>query len=189
MSSVLVAKLIKSQLFILTDLFSSHTSSSFSPSLSDNGLNNGTDNKTTMQNDSTELHGGLVGDTSVRLSEDQLSKTLQKPIDQTQESGLLEKNHRKISDGVLNNNNNNNGKNVNMNKIEKIKISSDGSYNCQFCEKSFPRLGYLKKHEQVGDFYLSLKFIHNYHTFIQLIDDNAYNNYRSICLTGIFFTN
>ncbi|XP_049315833.1 zinc finger protein 423 homolog, partial [Bactrocera dorsalis] len=24
----------------------------------------------------------------------------------------------------------------------------DGSYQCQFCEKSFPRLGYLKKHEQ-----------------------------------------
>ncbi|XP_011193784.1 zinc finger protein 423 homolog isoform X2 [Zeugodacus cucurbitae] len=30
-----------------------------------------------------------------------------------------------------------------------IKGSSvDGSYQCQFCEKSFPRLGYLKKHEQ-----------------------------------------
>lgn len=26
----------------------------------------------------------------------------------------------------------------------------DGSYQCQFCEKSFPRLGYLKKHEQVS---------------------------------------
>ncbi|XP_004527551.1 zinc finger protein 423 homolog [Ceratitis capitata] len=24
----------------------------------------------------------------------------------------------------------------------------DGSYQCQFCDKSFPRLGYLKKHEQ-----------------------------------------
>lgn len=27
---------------------------------------------------------------------------------------------------------------------------SDGSYQCQFCDKSFPRLGYLKKHEQVS---------------------------------------
>ncbi|XP_067629226.1 zinc finger protein 423 homolog isoform X2 [Eurosta solidaginis] len=26
--------------------------------------------------------------------------------------------------------------------------SADGSYQCQFCDKSFPRLGYLKKHEQ-----------------------------------------
>ncbi|EAT37714.1 AAEL010310-PA, partial [Aedes aegypti] len=29
----------------------------------------------------------------------------------------------------------------------------DGTYRCQFCDKTFPRLGYLKKHEQV-----SLKF-------------------------------
>lgn len=26
----------------------------------------------------------------------------------------------------------------------------EGSYHCQFCDKSFPRLGYLKKHEQVS---------------------------------------
>uniref|UniRef100_A0A1A9VXI5 C2H2-type domain-containing protein n=1 Tax=Glossina austeni TaxID=7395 RepID=A0A1A9VXI5_GLOAU len=26
--------------------------------------------------------------------------------------------------------------------------TADGSYQCQFCDKSFPRLGYLKKHEQ-----------------------------------------
>lgn len=26
-----------------------------------------------------------------------------------------------------------------------------GSYHCQFCDKSFPRLGYLKKHEQVSN--------------------------------------
>lgn len=29
-------------------------------------------------------------------------------------------------------------------------VSADGSYQCQFCDKSFPRLGYLKKHEQVS---------------------------------------
>lgn len=28
--------------------------------------------------------------------------------------------------------------------------SVEGSYHCQFCDKSFPRLGYLKKHEQVS---------------------------------------
>lgn len=27
----------------------------------------------------------------------------------------------------------------------------EGSYHCQFCDKSFPRLGYLKKHEQVSN--------------------------------------
>lgn len=30
------------------------------------------------------------------------------------------------------------------------KTSSSCSYQCQFCDKSFPRLGYLKKHEQVS---------------------------------------
>lgn len=30
------------------------------------------------------------------------------------------------------------------------KPSSSCSYQCQFCDKSFPRLGYLKKHEQVS---------------------------------------
>lgn len=30
------------------------------------------------------------------------------------------------------------------------KPSSNCSYQCQFCDKSFPRLGYLKKHEQVS---------------------------------------
>ena len=28
-------------------------------------------------------------------------------------------------------------------------VGTDGSYSCQFCSKTFPRLGYLKKHEQV----------------------------------------
>lgn len=29
--------------------------------------------------------------------------------------------------------------------------NAEGSYHCQFCDKSFPRLGYLKKHEQVSN--------------------------------------
>lgn len=33
-----------------------------------------------------------------------------------------------------------------------------GSYNCQFCEKTFPRLGYLKKHEQVSLNFISFIF-------------------------------
>lgn len=32
---------------------------------------------------------------------------------------------------------------------DKSKFKSS-SYKCQFCDKSFPRLGYLKKHEQVS---------------------------------------
>lgn len=33
---------------------------------------------------------------------------------------------------------------------EGIKSRGDGSYQCQFCDKSFPRLGYLKHHVQVS---------------------------------------
>ncbi|XP_061391672.1 zinc finger protein 423 homolog [Musca vetustissima] len=32
--------------------------------------------------------------------------------------------------------------------IKSSSTGADGSYQCQFCDKSFPRLGYLKKHEQ-----------------------------------------
>lgn len=35
-------------------------------------------------------------------------------------------------------------------KKDKTKFKGASSYKCQFCEKSFPRLGYLKKHEQVS---------------------------------------
>lgn len=37
-------------------------------------------------------------------------------------------------------------------KKDKGKFKGVSSYKCQFCEKSFPRLGYLKKHEQVSEF-------------------------------------
>jgi hypothetical protein len=39
--------------------------------------------------------------------------------------------------------------NIKKEKKEKSKYKIS-SYKCQFCEKSFPRLGYLKKHEQVS---------------------------------------
>jgi hypothetical protein len=36
-------------------------------------------------------------------------------------------------------------------KDKSSKFKGASSYKCQFCEKSFPRLGYLKKHEQVSE--------------------------------------
>lgn len=44
--------------------------------------------------------------------------------------------------------------NATVDGIKNSTSTSDGSYQCQFCDKSFPRLGYLKKHEQVGIFLL-----------------------------------
>lgn len=35
--------------------------------------------------------------------------------------------------------------------VDGVQQNGEGTYHCQFCEKSFPRLGYLKKHEQVSD--------------------------------------
>lgn len=37
--------------------------------------------------------------------------------------------------------------------------NGEGSYHCQFCDKSFPRLGYLKKHEQVSCLVIELTCI------------------------------
>lgn len=57
-------------------------------------------------------------------------------------------------------NNNENGESFKL-KYErsgnKTKIGKDntGCYQCQFCDKSFPRLGYLKKHEQVSKRFLN----------------------------------
>lgn len=35
----------------------------------------------------------------------------------------------------------------------RLNANGDGSYKCQFCKKVFPRLGYLKKHEQVSEWW------------------------------------
>ncbi|CAG9809332.1 unnamed protein product [Chironomus riparius] len=42
-------------------------------------------------------------------------------------------------------------------KKDKTKFKGASSYKCQFCEKSFPRLGYLKKHEQSHEDYMPFK--------------------------------
>lgn len=93
----------------LSDIFSSHTSSSFSPSLSDDiGTPNSTDLNIKIETDLNQ-----------------------------------EKNQEKCE----------NGKNVEKTKQDGTR-NGEGSYHCQFCDKTFPRLGYLKKHEQVSVVFL-----------------------------------
>lgn len=51
------------------------------------------------------------------------------------------------------------------------KNGKEGCYQCQFCDKSFPRLGYLKKHEQVSSdkkLFLVLKYRLFIHSFMYL---------------------
>lgn len=50
-------------------------------------------------------------------------------------------------------------------KDKSGKFKGASSYKCQFCDKSFPRLGYLKKHEQVSEL--------NFPTIISRVDMNA----------------
>jgi len=109
------------------DLFSSHTSSSFSPSLSD-GI--ATPNSLIHDNESSVV---TTNGTS--------------PAVKTVTTQLVNSGHRGHHRRIKNNNNNNND--VGKTTTDKDG-KGDGNYNCPFCDKSFPRLGYLKKHEQVS---------------------------------------
>lgn len=94
---------------MISDIFSSHTSSSFSPSLSDD-----------------------IGTPNSIVNESDLNQKAETDLNQ-------EKNKEKCE----------NGKNVEKTKQDGGR-NGEGSYHCQFCDKTFPRLGYLKKHEQVS---------------------------------------
>lgn len=60
-----------------------------------------------------------------------------------------------------------------LNEARKLKYlkalpSTDGTYSCQFCSKTFPRLGYLKKHEQVRNGFRKSDIIVIFITFREL---------------------
>lgn len=73
---------------------------------------------------------------------------------------IIDNNHMTNSNNNLNNNNDKisskNNKHNSVKSKEKNIKNLDGSYHCQFCDKTFPRLGYLKKHEQVSKFQLHI---------------------------------
>lgn len=75
---------------------------------------------------------------------------------------IIDNNHMTNSNNNLNNNNDKisskNNKHNSVKSKEKNIKNLDGSYHCQFCDKTFPRLGYLKKHEQVSTFQLYMIF-------------------------------
>lgn len=124
------------KIFLLLDVFSSQTSSSFSPSLSD----------------------GIT--TPHSLTQDNENQT-------ATDNGSANKveNHQSTGNGNIKSIANE-GR-VLSNRSSKMKIGSDGSYHCQFCDKTFPRLGYLKKHEQVC-VHSILLFAYKFNVYINL---------------------
>lgn len=103
-----------------SDVYSSHTSSSFSPSLSD-----GVATPNSLIQDTENNHRLREDDDDENEAEQQTRLKKIKYDPEQAENGKCET----TSNGIQSN--------------------GDGTYHCQFCDKSFPRLGYLKKHEQV----------------------------------------
>lgn len=102
------------------DIYSSHTSSSFSPSPSEGA-----------ETPNSLIHDAENNRLTANIEENGNERAMKKS--KSNENCL--KSDKTILDGVQQN--------------------GEGTYHCQFCEKSFPRLGYLKKHEQVSDYEFS----------------------------------
>lgn len=114
------------------DIYSSHTSSSFSPSPSEGA----------------ETPNSLIHDAE--------NNRLTANIEENGNERAMKKS--KLNENCL--------KSDKPTLVDGVQQNGEGTYHCQFCEKSFPRLGYLKKHEQVSVIafmYFSIS-IYNFYT-------------------------
>lgn len=159
----------------LTDIYSSHTSLSFSPSLSEGAA---TPNSLTPHDTNVNENNNASSENSTNFnnnkSHHQLTtnekehsatlKTIESQTATTDAAGGNEKIKMAKSAGIPSSLTPNAGtiafasthhKTSKINGKSKLVSNAannngEGSYHCQFCDKSFPRLGYLKKHEQVS---------------------------------------
>lgn len=155
-------------------MYSSHTSLSYSPSLSEGAATpNSKIHHDTEQNLLNDNNNALVENSNfTKKHKNNTSLCTDKQIDV--KSATVQKTMKstgKITDGEGNNKllslkTNPNATSLKSNGKSASKLTSnaangEGSYHCQFCDKTFPRLGYLKKHEQVYHFnvsYIEFKF-------------------------------
>ncbi|XP_052899805.1 uncharacterized protein LOC128306360 [Anopheles moucheti] len=141
-----------------SELYSSHTSSSFSPSISD-----GMTTPNSITNDAPDGALLALGTADEKPFRQQGNNHPAHHIHPRHQHHV---HHRRTAGGhassakeggkaslkhhhQLNNNNNSSSHNHNNNNNNGSNSKGlNSTYHCQFCEKTFPRLGYLKKHEQ-----------------------------------------
>lgn len=135
-------------LLIFADIYSSHTSSSFSPSPSDGAATPNSlihDRENNRLNDNTITDENECSVKKSKVSEHQLKKG--------DKNYCAKEKHTKIGGGgggEENGKGTTDGNGGIGNGTTVPHQNGEGTYHCQFCDKSFPRLGYLKKHEQVS---------------------------------------
>lgn len=154
---------------IFADIYSSHTSLSFSPSLSEGAA---TPNSLTPHDTSVNENNNAANENSTNFNnnkshhqlatnEMEISATLKTSEAHAIDGGGDDKMKMAKSAGIPSLTPSagtiafaSTHKTSKINGKSKLVSNAgnnngEGSYHCQFCDKSFPRLGYLKKHEQV----------------------------------------
>lgn len=124
---------------IISESYSTHTSCSFSPSIADSD-NGGV---ATPNSSVNEAPGDTKHPTETNKSGDDNG------TEQHANKNNSDTRHHHHHPHTHHHHHHKNGCSK-TSKSSSTVANHTGTYNCQFCDKTFPRLGYLKKHEQVN---------------------------------------